>query len=105
MDLGLHEIIERNARDHEEKKNQLVSKIAALEAALKMTTDKAESDQKSLQSRHEIQLATENQINLKLRGEAAILKKSIARFTHLILNVSKKKARIMFISCPQRFPI
>ena len=73
----LRESLEQNLRQEEEKKLQLQNKVAGLEAALKLTVEKAETDLRSLQSRHEMQLGTEKQMNLKLRGEAGILKKSI----------------------------
>ncbi len=61
----------------EEEKVQLRKKVAGLEAALKLTAEKFETDQKAFQSRHEGQLSAEKQVNLKLRGETAILKKSV----------------------------
>jgi hypothetical protein len=73
----LRDSLEHNLRELEERKHQLQNKVAGLEAALRLTSEKAEADQRSLQSRHELQLSTEKQMNLKLRGEAGILKKSI----------------------------
>lgn len=73
----LRENFDANLRATEEEKAHLKKKIAGLEAALKLTTEKFEADQKSFQTRHEIQLSAEKQVNLKLRGETAILKKSV----------------------------
>ena len=78
-ELQLQETMEQNVRQLEDEKKQLKKKVAALETALKQTVEKVEVDQKSLQIRHELQLNTEKQTNLKLRGEAAMLRKTISR--------------------------
>ena len=75
----LRDGLEQNVRQLEERNHQLQNKVGGLEAALKLATEKAEADQRTLQSRHEHQLGSEKQMNLKLRGEAGILKKSINR--------------------------
>jgi hypothetical protein len=73
----LREEFDASLRTSEDEKAQLKKKVAGLEAALKLATEKFESDQKSFQTRHEMQLSAEKQVNLKLRGETAILKKSV----------------------------
>ena len=73
----LREEFEASSRSSEDEKAGLKKKIAGLEAALKLATEKFETDQKSFQTRHEMQLSAEKQVNLKLRGETAILKKSV----------------------------
>jgi hypothetical protein len=73
----LREEFDASLRTSEDEKAQLKKKVVGLEAALKLATEKFESDQKSFQTRHEMQLSAEKQINLKLRGETAILKKSV----------------------------
>jgi len=70
---------EASLRAVEDEKMQLKKKVAGLEAALKLTAEKFEAEQKSFQTRHEMQLGSEKQANLKLRGETAILKKSVNR--------------------------
>ncbi|XP_032791524.2 LOW QUALITY PROTEIN: cilia- and flagella-associated protein 57 [Daphnia magna] len=73
----LREEYDTTLRTSDDEKAQLKKKVTGLEAALKLATEKFESDQKSFQTRHEMQLSAEKQINLKLRGETAILKKSV----------------------------
>lgn len=73
----LREEYDTTLRTSDDEKAQLKKKVTGLEAALKLATEKCESDQKSFQTRHEMQLSAEKQINLKLRGETAILKKSV----------------------------
>ena len=77
----LREGFEASLRIVEDEKIQLKKKVAGLEAALKLTTEKFETEQKSFQTRHEMQLGSEKQANLKLRGETAILKKSVNRYS------------------------
>ena len=72
--------MEQHLRVFEDRKQQLRKKVAVLEAALKQSVEKVEADQKSLQSRHEMQLSSEKQLNLKLRGESGILKKTVTRY-------------------------
>ena len=55
-------------------------KVGVLEAALKESVDKVQADERSLQTRHQAQLSTEKQVNLKLRAESALLKKNLTRF-------------------------
>ena len=76
-EIHLREEFDAGLRTLEDERTQLRKKVAGLEAALKMTAEKFESDQKAFQTRHEGQLSAEKQVNLKLRGETAILKKSV----------------------------
>lgn len=91
----LRDNFDTNLRSSDEEKTHLRKKMAGLEAALKLTTEKFEADQKSFQTRHEIQLSAEKQINLKLRGETAILKKSVNGY-HSTLTHSTV---IIFLKC------
>lgn len=80
FEVHLREGFDISLRTLEEEKVQLRKKVTGLEAALKLTAEKFEADQKAFQTRHEGQLSAEKQVNLKLRGETAILKKSVNEY-------------------------